>query len=458
MRFIKRFVLAIAAAGIGALAYSQHPSPVGGWKVEVVDESKEDIMAEIFAKDLLRIRPNGEFELYRMELRGEWGWVGDDLILKPTRFGGQSIEGFSAMAEVFIEKFGEVAEALSGGVDIAFGSPMTMRMKGDDIMIQSPDIRVRSGLKWVRAPEPPLLERLKAMDQDEAEGEEFDFALYAYHYAGIEDDVEKLAPELDAVLHDDSKARGVRMWAAVMLADAKEYDVVASLTRGLVDENRPVRSSCASALSQHGDPAAIPAMIEAYNVDRIGIYALSELIGKAEYDAAAPFLVRVVTSGGGDAQYALRALANLKPEDSTSRTDYVNAALPFLDDENSESDVKVAAARVLLAFSVEETLRDRAFSVLTDATDDPDWMVRIDAIEGLADSGLEKAVPYLIAALRDIWPPVRRDAAKYLADMDAKEAINAIETAWQTEEYARTREAMFQALKKLRKRGAAVAA
>lgn len=457
MRFFKRFVLAIAAAGIGAVACSQHPSPVGGWKVELVDDSGEDIMAEIFANDLLRIRPNGEFELYRMELRGEWGWVGDDLILKPTRFGGQSIEGFSAMAEIFFGKFGEVAEALSGGVDIAFGSPMTMRMKGDDIMIQSPDIRVRSGLRWIRAPEPPLLERLKAMDQDEAEGGEFDFPLYAYHYAGIEDDVEDLASGLDAVLHDDSKARGVRHWAAIMLRFAKEYDVVTSLTRGLADGNLQVRRSCASALSQHGDSAAIPAMIEAYNAERIGILSITWLIEGTDYNEAAPFLLAVINSDKErDRSYALEALAGLKPVDGTRKREYAQAALPLLDDEESDRGTRVAAARVLMTFSVDKAHRHRAFTVLIDATDDQNWMVRIDAIEGLADSGLAKAIPHVISALKDTDPTVRRHAARHLGELDAKEAIGDIEAAWQTEQYARTREAMFQALKKLRDKSCSV--
>lgn len=452
MRSVKGVLVLGVCFGLVSVSLAQRPSMVGGWKVELSGDEEHLLAPFLFLSEMLRIRPDGTYHFYRIDIEGDWSWRGDDLVLKPTKVRGQSLDGLSE----YLENLAAQSEEEVFGMDVflvdLFGGPMIMRPVHGGGLVQSIDKDSLVDLKWVRVPDPPLLDRLKGMDQA-GNKDDFDFSLYKYYYDSIYDNVEGLAPELDKVVHDSAVSPGSRWWAAVLLGYSKEYDVVKSLTKGLVSEEGAVRAACAIGLDVHRDPTAIPAMIEAYRSGLINILLLCNLIKRTNHYEAAPFLLEVITSGESrDRKQALSTLAGLKLDPADARPEYVAVAIRFLDDEDTEGSGKVAAARVLMAFSSDEAHRDRAIEVLKQGLSDAESSVRIDALKGLAESGSAEAIPFLIDALRDSEWGVRQSAARHLADLDVKDAIDAIEQAWSDEDNGLAREAMYQALKKLREK------
>ena len=130
----------------------------------------------------------------------------------------------------------------------------------------------------------------------------------------------------------------------------------------------------------------------------------------------------------------------------------------FAIDEGRDLDTRVSAAAALMVYSKDNDAKLAAFSILTRAMAESDWLTRHDALDGLIIYGTEEAIDALISALDDGDGTIRREAANGLAELGAHRAVEAIGAAWREEKYGQAREAMFQALKKLREKGGYVAA
>ena len=110
MGTLSSFLLFVVAPGFWSSSTLDKPSVVGGWVVSTPPQDGESPVIAFFRDDFLRLRPDGTFVIYRIKFKGSWGWVGDDLVLVPKTFAGQSIDGFAAIAETVVEEVGEEQE------------------------------------------------------------------------------------------------------------------------------------------------------------------------------------------------------------------------------------------------------------------------------------------------------------------------------------------------------------
>lgn len=93
--------------------------------------------------------------------------------------------------------------------------------------------------------------------------------------------------------------------------------------------------------------------------------------------------------------------------------------------------------RAAAAWSLGEIAEPASLPDLLAATQDPEWLVRRNAIAALAKIGHSGAEPRLIACLSDPAPQVRAEAANALAELGTSSALPALQALLDDDQPAR---------------------
>lgn len=211
-----------------------------------------------------------------------------------------------------------------------------------------------------------------------------------------------VAPLLASVSSVNTEQRE-RVIAA--LGTLRVASAVQPISQVLADKSLKRRYIAAWALGEIGDPAGIPALLQALSdpEELVRQYATRSLIkfNRTAVDPLVRFLDGADTIAAGG---AIRALGDIGDKQA------IDALLPQVDGPN-RTDVLLALGK----------LRDsRAESALIDALDDPDWKVRMNAAMALGPVGSRRSVPGLQTTLDDPVMVVREWSARSLSVITGK--------------------------------------
>ncbi len=212
-------------------------------------------------------------------------------------------------------------------------------------------------------------------------------------------------------------------------------------------------------------PVAIPALIDGLR-DPAGAVHLVEVLGQMDdpriipplvaalggpaSQAAQAMLVTTTVPGAADAVAARRDdpsehVRRGVMETLVGRRDL--RALPLVEQvlAGSNPQQRMEAVSHLAALRPPD-VRDRLRLLIGDA----DTYVRMRAVERLGVVGDRRDVPALIAALRDVTPPVRWAAASSLGRLKDERALRPLESALKTETDGASRQAIEDAIRQIR--------
>ena len=215
-----------------------------------------------------------------------------------------------------------------------------------------------------------------------------------------------------------------RLRAATLLGEEIGTPSTPFLTKALLEHpNVVVRRAAAKTLTLIGNPEAIPALLHALFNDEDTVIKGSTVGALARTGkVAAPELLNILSSDEHTQSikgHAAWALAFMGAEAES----YLYEAL------SSDSPDVRAAVIGAIAKLLQENPDEKAFTILMDTLDDPDEMIRCEAISSLGNLAHQPAVTKLIHLLQHTEPETRKSAALALMKMGDRSALPPLETA-----------------------------
>lgn len=219
-----------------------------------------------------------------------------------------------------------------------------------------------------------------------------------------------------------------RLRAATLLGEEIGAPSTPYLTEALTEHpNVVVRRAAAKTLTLIGNPEAIPALLHALFNDDDTVVKGSTVGALARTGkVAAPELLNILSSDAhsesikGHAAWALAFMG-------TEAESFLLEAL------SSDSSTVRAAVIGAIAKLLQETPNDKSFQILMDALDDPDEMIRCEAISSLGNLAHQPAVAKLIDLLGHGEAETRKSAALALMKMGDRAALDPLKAALDAE-------------------------
>ena len=219
-----------------------------------------------------------------------------------------------------------------------------------------------------------------------------------------------------------------RLRAATLLGEEIGTPSTPFLMEALLNHpNVVVRRASAKTLTLIGNPDAIPALLQALFNDEDTVVKGSTVGALARTGkVAAPELLNILSSDQHSESikgHAAWALAFMGAEAES----YLMEAL------SSDSPTVRAAVIGAIAKLLQETPDDKSFQILMDALDDPDEMIRCEAISSLGNLAYQPAVEKLIGLLHHGESETRKSAALALMKMGDRTALEPLNAALDAE-------------------------
>jgi bilin biosynthesis protein len=219
----------------------------------------------------------------------------------------------------------------------------------------------------------------------------------------------------------------VRLRFATVLGEIGQPATRVLLTALAKHPNPVVRRSVAKTLTLIGDPEAVPGLVQAVLTDEDTVVKSSSVGALARTgQIAVPVLLGILTDEAtaenmkGLVAWAL-AFIGLDAKD---------ALLEQIHSENVAVRSAIVAAIVKMA---QEAPDEQMFEVLTEALQDEDLTVRLEAISALGNLAYKPALPRLLTLIQAIDGETRRSAVLALMKMGDATAIPNLEIALASE-------------------------
>lgn len=212
-----------------------------------------------------------------------------------------------------------------------------------------------------------------------------------------------------------------------------------------------VRRACCNALTNIGDPASVPVLVESLLKDPdIGVKSAAAAalakVGAPAFDALRDMLASETASESckGHAAWAMAAMSGevserlyctMNDPSAAVRTAVIGAITQFIKTQTAQQaepgslvlgQSQQGQLQVVATKTTRPETLQRALTMLTEALNDQSSEVRIEAAANLARLGCQKAYQPLIACLKDPVASVRKAAALALAKLGNPDAIEAI--------------------------------
>ncbi|MEM9217943.1 MAG: HEAT repeat domain-containing protein [Cyanobacteria bacterium P01_F01_bin.150] len=219
-----------------------------------------------------------------------------------------------------------------------------------------------------------------------------------------------------------------RLRAATLLGEEIGTPSTPFLMEALLNHpNVVVRRASAKTLTLIGNPDAIPALLHALFNDEDTVVKGSTVGALARTGkVAAPELLNILSSDQhsesikGHAAWALAFMG-------TEAESYLVEAL------SSESATVRAAVIGAIAKLLQDNPDEKSFQILMDALEDPDEMIRCEAISSLGNLAHQPAVGKLVALLKHTETETRKSAALALMKMGDRTALEPLNAALEAE-------------------------
>ena len=215
-----------------------------------------------------------------------------------------------------------------------------------------------------------------------------------------------------------------RLRAATLLGEEIGTPSTPFLMKALLEHpNVVVRRASAKTLTLIGNPDAIPALLHALFNDEDTVVKGSTVGALARTGkVAAPELLNILSSDEhsesikGHAAWALAFMG-------TEAESYLMEAL------SSDSSTVRAAVIGAIAKLLQDNPDGKSYKILMDALNDPDEMIRCEAISSLGNLAYPPAVEKLIALLQHAEAETRKSAALALMKMGDRTALDPLNAA-----------------------------
>ena len=225
--------------------------------------------------------------------------------------------------------------------------------------------------------------------------------------------------------HPDGDTVQMAWEAAVRLGGTAEGALVAALD----SPDRTVSEHAAGALGAIRSEDAVEALEKALEKPDFRRYVAAWALGEIGNPGAVPALVEALGDEDGETRkYAARALVKFGPEGvpaliealgspSPWRRRYAVRALGEIRDPRAAGPLlgmEGEVDREVFLWALGRIGDPRGYSVIAAAAEDPDWRIRLAAVQALGDLANKEAVPALTGALGDEEWIIREWAARGL--------------------------------------------